>query len=81
MKVFYLDNSYTGYIVMAETEEAAWAALKAKHHIMPKAEWQEEYERTGNDTPDCTMAYNDIIELTERDKSFDMQRDCYFVIG
>lgn len=60
MKLFYLDNSYTDYVVMAENEEAAWARLR-KEGILPPDSSEEDLAAEEG----LTAAYYDLVEVTD----------------
>jgi len=53
VKLWYLDNEYSCYVVMAATEDDAWEKLR-DHGILPPDE-----EETEDENP----AYHDIIEV------------------
>ncbi len=55
MKLWFLDNEYTDYVVMAETEDDAWEKLREAGVLKP------DEEATDDENP----AYNDIIEVPD----------------
>lgn len=73
MKLWYLDNEHTDYLVVAETREVAWRKLE-KFHILPYETPQEVADDNGDD-----VAYNDIYELDD-DMMLDNLNDVQVVL-
>lgn len=57
MKLWYLDNEHTDYIVMAVSRSAAWEKLE-KFHILPYGTADYVADRCGD-----SIAYNDMYEI------------------
>jgi hypothetical protein len=71
MKVFFLDNEYTDYIVLAEDLDRAWEKLRKIGIARPEENiW---------DDPDVHSAYNDMYEV-EDGYTVDNPHDLHFVL-
>ena len=56
MKLFYLDNEHSNYVIMAKDKEDAWKKMHRRGVLPPEV--PEEDEILG-----CYPAYNDLVEL------------------
>lgn len=70
MKVWYLDNEHSDYVILAESADEAWLKLKDQHWILrPDADV----------TGDYSAAYNDLYEVPPGHK-VDNPHDLTFVL-
>ncbi len=70
MRLWFLDNEYTDYVVMAETEDDAWEKLNQECGILRPDE-----EGTEDEHP----AYNELVQVLDG-FSVDNPHDLKFVI-
>lgn len=69
MKVFYLSNEHSDYVVLADDEDDAWRKLREQFSILPFG---------AEDAEDANAAYNDLIEVVPG-SSMDNPNDIFFV--
>jgi len=58
MKLWHLDNEYSDYIIVAETEDEVWEKLRVGWSILPPDEPEDEIY-------DLQPAYHDIVEVDD----------------
>lgn len=71
LRLFFLDNEYADYVVMAEGMDDAWRKLEKQHGILP---YDEEYVGI-----DLTVAHNEMIELGPGSHPVSNPHDMVFV--
>ena len=71
MRLWYLDNEYLCFVVMASSREDAWRGL-AKHHILPFGSAESDDEREH-------VAYRDLLEIEDGFR-VDSPEDTVFII-